>query len=414
MIRRLNGQENGRYAVYSMNQVFDSGWGFILPSKAFTLYSYLKTFLNNKSNICNPNQETILTNIQINKDNLAASIEFLNLFRFINVKNGDYRYNISNQYQVLDIPTVNTTILNTDFLKVSKYILMQREERKNETDKIRYRKGMSFLSKAIEDIDEKNLKLTYETKAEKGYRIRVDGTRKSPKERMESNQKVEKFAQKLAQGIYNILLATTRDKENYNRVVEYFLENGIPKGDLETPVEIQNFHREQEISTEGYNIQCNTQFNVQYNTDDKTYKFEGISVTDIEDMFISEDKASNTSKVEKLLKDIEGQLVKFNVSQEQQDAIMSLLENKNLQHLNDVFESFKLLIEVNFEADDNDNDNYAWSVCNKPSTATAKAAARGFKNRSLRKQAEQRAKEVNKDRAPLKPTPRDYYDQFFD
>ncbi|WP_157752643.1 hypothetical protein [Schnuerera ultunensis] len=66
---------------------------------------------------------------------------------------------------------------------------------------------------------------------------------------MESNQKVEKFAQKLAQGIYNILLATTRDKENYNRVVEYFLENGIPKGDLETPVEIQNFHREQEIST---------------------------------------------------------------------------------------------------------------------------------------------------------------------
>ncbi|SHD77404.1 hypothetical protein [Schnuerera ultunensis] len=173
MIRRLNGQENGRYAVYSMNQVFDSGWGFILPSKAFTLYSYLKTFLNNKSNICNPNQETILTNIQINKDNLAASIEFLNLFRFINVKNGDYRYNISNQYQVLDIPTVNTTILNTDFLKVTKYILMKREQRKNETDKIRYRKGMSFLSKAIEDIDEKNLKLTYETKAEKGYRIRV-------------------------------------------------------------------------------------------------------------------------------------------------------------------------------------------------------------------------------------------------
>ena len=223
------------------------------------------------------------------------------------------------------------------------------------------------------------------------------------------------------QAVYTVLrVSSISEKYNhYNGVLlsDFFKKLEVLRiGDNNTDSETKESVVVENTPIRGSNIQVNRQENRLFNNDDESIHGVGINTPNFEeeDRSSTKDKVLNHSKVKKLLKDIEGQLVKFNVSQEQQDAIMSLLENKNLQHLNDVFESFKLLIEVNFEADDNDNDNYAWSVCNKPSTATAKAAARGFKNRSLRKQAEQRAKEVNKDRAPLKPTPRDYYDQFFD
>lgn len=325
-------------------------------------------------------------------------------------------------------------ILEPPYLDTLYELLLERKiktSKKNasKNNKDVYNQRLNKVKEYISKIKEEDIKLIFKVRGELERGVVITDYKYELRGNIINNSVEYEYLEKsklmiikdLMQAVYTALRVSSIS-EKYNHYNGVLLSDFFKKlevllvGDNNTDSETKESVVVENTPIRGSNIQVNRQENRLFNNDDESIHGVGINIPNFEeeDRSSTKDKVLNHSKVEKLLKDIEGQLVKFNVSQEQQDAIMSLLENKNLQHLNDVFESFKLLIEVNFEADDNDNDNYAWSVCNKPSTATAKAAARGFKNRSLRKQAEQRAKEVNKDRAPLKPTPRDYYDQFFD
>lgn len=408
MIKRVKSKENekkGRYAVYSLNQIYDTGWGFVLPTKPLNLYIYLKTFLNDTKKTCNPSQETILTNLKINKSNLVASIEFLNLLGLINVKNGNYIYNISNEYEMLDIPTLNSTILDRSFLLVLKKLLSERNQRYNETDKYKYKRGMLKLEEAIEKSSINNISITYETKMDTEYMFRKDGSRKSPKEKLESNRSAEKYAQDLAQSIYNIILSTSRHNDNYNDLVDIFLENEYSLGDYITPKEIEESLEEYEKLSEGYNIQANTQENIQVITDDETQSEEETSISEIEDKLFLEDKVEKPfSKFENLLKDIEELLIKFEVTEGQLESIIPILEEENLEHLEKVLSCLNILVDAKFKADD--NDNYAWFICNNPNIKAAEAAVRGFNSRKRKVNKVPQSKRIE-------PTSREYYDQIF-
>ena len=425
--------QSENYGLFGSDALYSTGWMGVLPAKAKDLYLALKSYMNVSCNIAWPSTKRLEIDTLMNGTDIRTSAEFLNLIGLINIiERGSSFTGKSTEYQLRNV------YLKHDFrTSLSRYIIwiitgkkdknILKNASKNNKDV--YNQRLNKVKEYISKIKEEDIKLIFKVRGElergvviTDYKYELRGNIINNSVEYEYLEKLKLMIIKdLMQAVYTALRVSSIS-EKYNHYNGVLLSDFFKKlevllvGDNNTDSETKESVVVENTPIRGSNIQVNRQENRLFNNDDESIHGVGINTPNFEeeDRSSTKDKVLNHSKVKKLLKDIEGQLVKFNVSQEQQDAIMSLLENKNLQHLNDVFESFKLLIEVNFEADDNDNDNYAWSVCNKPSTATAKAAARGFKNRSLRKQAEQRAKEVNKDRAPLKPTPRDYYDQFFD
>lgn len=425
--------QSENYGLFGSDALFSTGWMGVLPAKAKDLYLALKSYMNTSSNVAWPSTKRLELDTLMNGTDIRTSVEFLNLVGLINIiERGSSFTGKSTEYQLREMYTLNM-ILEPLYLDILYKILKQREiktrgKKANKNNENVYNQRLNKVKEYIEIIKEKGTKLNFKVRGELEKGILIDDYKYERSGKIINNSTEYDYLEKsklmiikdLMQALYTALRVSSKNEKynNYNGLlVSSFLNNleVLRYGEKNSESEIDDSNTEENIPNRGSNIQESKQENKQSNNDDDSIQDIGIIIPNFEeeDMSNPKDKALKYSKVEKLLRDIERQLISFNVSENQLEAIMTVLKIKDLQHLEKVFDSINYLLEVDFQADN--NNSYAWKLCNEPNPLAAENTARSFKNNNLQERNKQKSNEVENSRGTIKARKHDdpYYLEFF-
>ncbi|SHK22106.1 hypothetical protein [Tepidibacter formicigenes] len=227
--------------LFGINEYLELGWGYVMPRLPKDLYFCIKKHLGNKET-CFPSEDYLMFLSGIKKkEDLEASIQFLQLLGFIFCKHGNYKRNITNIYCINRLYTLKI-LENKGFIQEILNILKKRNfNRKSRKDKEMYAKSFEYIEEYIENID-KTSKLTFESTAGRWDFI--------------DNKRILNTRNALLQKIYSIIKLTVyEDYDYYNSLWDNnnFLDSYSFRGNQKTSEEYNNPQKEEETFGEQRN-----------------------------------------------------------------------------------------------------------------------------------------------------------------
>ncbi len=335
--------------LFGINEFMELGWSYVLPQPVKNLYLGIKKHLGNNPT-CYPSEDYLcfITGVK-KKEDVEASIQFLQLFGFIFCKHGSYKGNQSNIYCLNRMLTLNI-LENNEFIGNIIDILKRRNfNRGNKKDISSYEKSMNFISMFYWDLNTMD-KLT----VSKSF---------SKNEFLENRARLDRM-ERLLQSIYNVIKVTSLD--NYDQYNSLW-ENNIFCHLNPSEAKVSPRRGEQSLGggnnpSEGAN---NIIYNIKENINNNIYDDEQIDVNESFDSF---------SIKEKTINNIIDHIIRIGLSKSEVYPFKGQMGNMGQEKLIEAEACLKVLNLVGFKPKDTVG-GYVYKLLDKPNLQTAKNTA---------------------------------------